>query len=208
MKRIINIFLHNIRAFKRNKKVKYKFRFIIFSLILLSIISIGLFAIIKSFAFYNSNANLSLDIQTAMYIVEPGEMSFNIDLEKIIPADESYIYTFSISNFNLEKRTDVDLEYSLKIQTTTNMPLSYELYYGSYDSSSPDIITKRELKQDEDNSWYNLFTIDEKYEFTYQENKTNIYYLIIDFPTTYKEVIEYSDTIENIQVIVNSKQIL
>lgn len=208
MKRKINIFLHNIREIKRNKKLKYKLRFLVFTIVFMSIIFVGLFSLIKSFSLYNSKTNLSLDIQTAMYVIEPGEMSFNIDLDKIIPSDESYIYTFSISNFNSERRTDVDLEYYLKIQTTTNMPLSYKLYYTTYDQSATDIISKRELKQDEDNSWYNLFTIDNRYEFKYSENKTNIYYLIIDFPTTYKGVLEYSDAIENIQVIINSKQII
>ena len=104
MKRKINILLHNIRELTRNKKLKLRFRFLVFSLMVLFIVSVGVFAIIKTFAFYNSNASLSLDIQTAIYVVEPGEMSFNIDLEKIIPSDEPYIYTFSVSNFDEEKR--------------------------------------------------------------------------------------------------------
>lgn len=208
MKKKINIFFHNIREIKRNKTLKYKIRFIIFSLIFLMILSTGVFAIVKSFSRYNSTANLSLDIQTAMFIVEPGEMSYNIDLERILPSDESYIYTFSISNFNDEQTTDVDLEYMLDIQTTTNLPLTYRLYYDSYDLEEDDIISTRELKQDENNSWYNYFTIDGKHEFTYKENKTDIYYLVIDFPTSYKNVLEYSDAIENIQIIIKSKQII
>ena len=208
MKRKINILLHNIRELNRNKKLKIRFRFIVFSLIVLFVISVGVFAVIKSFAFYNSNASLSLDIQTAIFVVEPGEMSFNIDLEKIIPSDDPYIYTFSISNFNEEKRTDVDLEYYLEIVTTTNLPLRYKLYYNSYDLSTNDIITTREIKQDEDGSFYNYFKVDQKYSFTYQENQTHIYYLVIEFPTTYKDVIEYSDAIDNIQVNINTQQVL
>lgn len=208
MKRKINILLHNIRELNRNKKLKIRFRFIVFSLIVLFVISVGVFAVIKSFAFYNSNASLSLDIQTAIFVVEPGEMSFNIDLEKVIPSDDPYIYTFSISNFNEEKRTDVDLEYYLEIVTTTNLPLRYKLYYNSYDLSTNDIITTREIKQDEDGSFYNYFKVDQKYSFTYQENQTHIYYLVIEFPTTYKDVIEYSDAIDNIQVNINTQQVL
>lgn len=208
MKRKLNIFLHNIRELKRNKKVKYKFRFIIFSIILLAIIFTGVFAVIKSFAFYNSKANLSLDIQTAVYVVEVGEMSFNIDLEQIIPSDEEYIYTFSISNFNSEQRTDVDLEYTLEIQTTTNLPLQYKLYYNTFNLSETDLIATETIKQDEDGSYYNYFTIGQNYEFSYKENQTNIYYLVIEFPLTYKEIIEYSDALENIQIIIKSNQIL
>ena len=115
MKRFINIFFHNIRELNRNKKIKYKFRFAVFSLFFISITAIGLIALIKSYAFYNSNVNLALDIETAMYVVEPGEMSYNIDLDKVIPSENPYIYTFSVSNFNAENRTDVDLEYNITI---------------------------------------------------------------------------------------------
>ena len=208
MKRKINILLHNIRELTRNKKLKLRFRFLVFSLIVLFIVSVGVFAIIKTFAFYNSNASLSLDIQTAIYVVEPGEMSFNIDLEKIIPSDEPYIYTFSVSNFDEEKRTDVDLEYDLEVITTTNLPLNYKLYYNAYDLSTNDIITTRDIRQDEDSSYYNYFKVDQKYSFTYKENQTHIYYLIIEFPTTYKDIIEYSDAIDNIQVKINTQQVL
>lgn len=208
MKRKINILLHNIRELTRNKKLKLRFRFLVFSLMVLFIVSVGVFAIIKTFAFYNSNASLSLDIQTAIYVVEPGEMSFNIDLEKIIPSDEPYIYTFSVSNFDEEKRTDVDLEYDLEVITTTNLPLNYKLYYNAYDLSTNDIITTRDIRQDEDGSYYNYFKVDQKYSFTYKENQTHIYYLIIEFPTTYKDIIEYSDAIDNIQVKINTQQVL
>ena len=208
MKRHINIFFHNIRKLNRSKKIKYKLRFLVFAVIFISITSFGLIALIKSYAFYNSKVNLALDIKTAMYVIEPGEMSYNIDLDKIIPSDNPYIYTFSISNFNEENTTDVDLEYTLKMQTTTNLPLEYRIYYDSYDLDTNDLISTRELRQDEDGSWYNYYVIDEKYEFSYEENKTNIYYLVIDFPTVYKNVLEYSDAIENIQIIIDSKQIL
>lgn len=208
MKRLINIFFHNIRVLNRNKKIKYKVRFAVFAFLFITITGVGLFALIKSYAYYNSKVNLALDIETAMYVVEPGEMSYNIDLDKIIPSDTPYIYTFSISNFNEEKRTDVDLEYSIKVQTTTNLPLRYRIYYDSYDLDNDDLITTRELRQDEDNAWYNYFELSEEYEFNYRENMTNIYYLVVDFPTTYKNVLEYSNSIENIQIIIDSKQIL
>ncbi len=208
MKRSINIFFHNIRELKRNKKIIYRFRFLILSLFFLTIISFGLFSLIKSYASFQSNAKLSLDIQTAMYVVDVGEMSFNIDLDRIVPSEDPYIYTFSISNFDSEKRTDVDLEYTLSIQTTTNLPLKYRLYYDDYNLAEKGIITSSELRQDEDDSWYNYFNINQKYEFTYKENQTNIYYLVIDFPVNYKDTIEYSDAVENIQVIIDSKQIL
>ena len=206
MKRATNLFFHELRELKRNRKLQYKIRFIFFSVFFLFLLVIGCFSLVKSFASYSSRANLSLDIQTAMFVVEEGETSFNIDLNQIIPSDDAYIYTFSISNFDEEKRTDVDLSYQLKIQTTTNMPLAYRLYYQSYNLDEKDIISSKETKQDSDGSWYHLFTIDDTYEFTYQENQTNIYYLVVDFPSAYKNNVEYSDSLDNIEVIIDAKQ--
>ncbi len=208
MKRKINIFFHNVRVLRRNKKLMVKIRFLSFSCVFFFILSVGIYSLIRSYSSYYANANLTLDIQTAMYVLEEGEMAFNIDLDKIIPSDKPYIYAFSISNFNETAQSDVDLEYSIKLQTTTNMPLSYRLYYNSYNLSEADMITKRELKQDEDSAWYNLLTVDGQYEFSYNEKKTNIYYLVIDFPTHYKTDLIYSDALENIQVLVDSRQII
>ena len=208
MKKKINIFFHNIRELKRSKTLKYKMRFIVFAVIFLTLLSTSVFAVVKSFSRYNSNATLTLDIQSALFIVEPGEMSYNIDVGKILPSTEPYIYTFSISNFNEEQTTDVDLEYMLDIQTTTNLPLTYRLYYDTYNLNETDIIATRELRQDEDSSWYNYFTVEGKHEFTYKENKTDIYYLVIDFPETYKNYLEYSGAVENIQIIIKANQII
>lgn len=208
MKKKINIFFHNIRELTRNKTLKYKIRFTFFSIVFLTILSTGIFAVVKSFSRYNSTAHLSLDIQSALFIVEPGEMSYNIDVGKILPSKEPYIYTFSISNFNDKQTTDVDLEYMLDIQTTTNLPLSYRLYYEKYDLNQSDDIISRELRQDEDLSWYNYFTVGGKHEFTYKENQTDIYYLVIEFSDSYKNSLEYSDAVENIQIIIKAKQII
>lgn len=200
--------MHNVRVILRNKKLRYKLRFITFSCAFLAILFAGIFALFKSYAFYNSKNDLILDIQTAMYVIDEGEMTFNIDLDKIIPSDEPYVYAFSVSNFNATTESDVDLEYELNLETTTNMPLSYKLYYGSYNRENDDIIASRQLKQDVDNSWYNVLEVSGKRQFTYKEKKTDNYYLVIDFPLAYKNNIEYSDAMENIQVVIKSKQII
>lgn len=208
MKRLIKIFFHNIRQFFRSKKNRYQLKFLLFTFFFLSILVIGIYSLIRSFAKYDSKTNLSLDIQTAMYVVEAGEMSFNIDLDKIVPSNDPYIYTFSISNFNEEKQSDVDLEYTLQLQTTTNLPLSYHLYYDDYDPNGKDIISSRINAQDEDKAWYNILSVDDKKEFNYSLKETYIYYLVVDFPEVYKSDVTYSDAVENIEVIINSKQII
>lgn len=208
MKRKFHLFFHNVRVLKRNKKWMMKLRFLSFSCVLFILLVFGLYALIQSYSSYYASSNLTLDVQTALYVLEEGEMSFSIDVDKIIPSDQSYIYTFSISNFNESQQSDVDLEYTMKLQTTTNMPLQYRVYYDHYTLGEVDTITKREVKQDEDGAWYHLFTMDGTYTMQYKEATTHVYYLVIDFPEQYKSDLVYSDAIENIQVLVNSKQIV
>lgn len=206
MKRKINIFFHNIREIKRNKFLRYKIRLLLFLCVIVGILTCGLYSLIRSYSLYESKAKMSLDIQTAMYVIEEGTMSFNIDLKDIIPSTEPYKYTFSISNFNDKQRTDVDLEYVLSLQTTTNLPLNYHLY----DEADPntDIIGNTEIKQDEDNAWYKTMEVNDKYSFGYEANETHMFTLVVEFPEVYKSELEYSKNIDNIQIIVDSKQII
>ncbi len=208
MKRKFNCFLHNIRKLWRNKMLRYKIRLVLFCLFLFALLSLGLFSLTRSYSFYESSANLSLDIKTAMFVVEPGTMKYNIDVDQIIPNENSYVYAFSISNFNETKRNDVDLEFNLYIQTTTNLPLTYRLYENEYTPDRADLLTKSELKQDDDGAWYNLFTDETKYLFGFNEEITNMYYLVIDFPPSYKNVLEYSDALENIYIIIDARQVI
>ena len=56
----------------------------------------------------------------------------NIKLGMLEPRAEEYSYTFSVSNNDNAKRTETSLEYDLKIITTTNLPLTYEVGTGGH----------------------------------------------------------------------------
>ena len=55
-------------------------------------------------------------------------MSFNIETDGIVPSSTPYTYRFSVSNFNQNNMSDVDINYSINIRTTTNLPITLELY--------------------------------------------------------------------------------
>lgn len=193
----------NISYYEEKKRLLI----VVTGLFLLIILVINLFQI--AYASYESEAKLNANINKALYILEEGGMNFNIDLNKIEPSDKPYIYKFSISNYKGNKHSQVDIEYKIDFKTTTNLPLTYELYRNeNYDDvGAKNLFNTAKLTQDTDGAWYNTLEGKEKYIFPYVENKTDIYTLVIHFPKEYKTNTEYADNIENIEVGIKSNQV-
>lgn len=193
----------NISYYEEKKRLLI----VVTGLFLLIILAINLFQI--AYASYESEAKLNANINKALYILEEGGMNFNIDLNKIEPSDKPYIYKFSISNYKGNKHSQVDIEYKIDFKTTTNLPLTYELYRNeNYDDvGAKNLFNTAKLTQDTDGAWYNTLEGKEKYIFPYVENKTDIYTLVIHFPKEYKTNTEYADNIENIEVGIKSNQV-
>lgn len=187
---------------------KKRFLLVVLGMFLLIFVAFKLFQI--AYAAYESSAKLNANIEKALYILEEGGLSFNIDLNKIEPSSSPYIYKFSISNFYGSKHSDVDIEYQLSIRSTTNLPLVYELYRNqNYDDSSAiNLFDSFMVQQDEDGAWYNFFEGREKYFFSYNEDSTDIYTLVIYFDEQYKNVLDYADNLENIEVKIDSHQVI
>ena len=61
--------------------------------------------------------------------------------------------------------------------------------------------------QDIDGAWYNYLEGKEKYLFPYQEDKTDIYTLVVYFKEENKTTTDYADSIENIEVKLDSHQV-
>lgn len=193
----------NIRYYEEKKRLLI----VVMVLFLLFAMAVKLFQI--AYASYESSARLNANIKKAVYLLEEGGMNFNIDLDKIIPSTKPYVYKFSISNYKGTKHSQVDIEYSLNFKTTTNLPLTYELYRNENydDAQATDLFTSATVIQDEDGAWYNSLEQKEKYLFPYTENKTDIYTLVIYFPEQYKTNPKYADGLENIEVDIKSNQV-
>lgn len=202
--KILNIFKKENIAYFEEKK-----RFIIVILVMFLIIFIAVKLFQIAYASYESPAKLNANIEKAVYILKEGGMDFNIDLDKIEPSPDPYIYKFSISNFNGNKHSDVDIEYSISITTTTNLPLTYELYRNENydDENATNLFKDMTVKQDADGAWYNYFEGKELYYFPYEEDLTDIYTLVIYFKEENKMTTDYADSLENIEVKLQSHQV-
>ncbi len=188
-------------------QAKKRFLIVIIIMFLLIILAFQLFRF--AYASYESKARLNTNIEKALYILEEGGLDFNIDLDKIVPSPDPYIYKFSISNYNANNHSDVDIEYQLSLRTTTNLPLVYELYRNeNYDEENAvNLLKDMKIKQDSDGAWYNSYQGEEKYQFPYTENLTDIYTLVIYFKEEHKTATDYADTLENIEIKIDSNQV-
>ncbi|MDD3453842.1 MAG: hypothetical protein PHN42_06190 [Bacilli bacterium] len=192
---------------KNTKLIKKKLFLILIILIILVFLIMVSFK--SSYASYETESIINVDVNKAIYLFEEKQMSFNIDLDGIIPSDEPYIYSFSVSNYNEEQRSEVDLQYQISIITTTNLPLNYKLYRNEqYSLSSTNIISASDVVNDTDGSWYKKLTINDIYNMNYNIDKTDIYYLVVFFPKVYSDSTIYQGLVDNIQINIDSKQIL
>jgi len=191
----------------------------IIKLMIIAILLILIIVIIfRVMARYQSEGRTIGEIEVAIYIldVDYQAMQLRLDTEEpLIPREEPYVHTFSISNNDGTRRTDIPLEYDLIIRTTTNLPLRYELRLvkqiaGSVTSTAgatQNILEGGTPVADSFGTYFRTFTAATR-EFGYEEDETNIYELLIEFPANLTSSYAYQDVIESIEIIVNSRQII
>ena len=189
---------------KKNEVRKRIIKLLILVFVLILLIKMISFTSSK----YESRANTKPNIIVAFYVLNKDYQSMNLNLDELFPREEPYIYTFSISNTKGQKRCQTDLEYELSIKTTTNLPITYELYKNqNYNDDNATSIKKTdEIIQDEDGTYFRIITTETE-SFSFREDETNIYQLVVHFPQEYN-TINYQDIIEGIEITVNSKQII
>ena len=176
------------------------------SLIVLLFFLLGAF-VVQSYSLYETRASLNANVDKAIYLITDQKMTFNIDTNAIFPNDESYEYTFSVSNFKNDTEGEFDLEYYIRIKTTTNLPITVKLYRNEeYSSSATNIIPTYSLTQDDDNAWYKIYNNTPTYDLLCDYRITDYYVLVVDFPSSYSAYKEYAGVPENIEVGIYSKQ--
>lgn len=199
-----------IRKIQSIQFFKEKVRFLLFSVGLFCCLFLASYLFKEAYASYYSKVRLFADIEKAVYLIDVGQMSFNIDSSKIIPSNTPHAYNFSVSNFTSEGVSEIDIEYDIRIVSTTNLPLSFELYKNEdyRDDKSTNLLKNVEIKRDSDGVWYRLYDINAKGQLLYTKKTTDIYTLVINFPEVYNDSLEYADCIENIEIYINSRQII
>lgn len=190
--------------------LKYKVRFLVVSLTMFILLFFAISLIRTTNASYKTSTNLAIKPDFAAFIFQEEMFEFNMETTGIKPRDESYVYSFTVANYNSTKECDIDLTYTINISTTTNLPLEYKLYKDEdYTlSSSTNLLNSKKVVQDEDNSWYNEYTIDNIYEMYYSVNTKHVYYLVVNFDKDYGNNIEYANLIDNIRINIEAKQMI
>lgn len=148
-------------------------------------------------------------IETALYILNTDYYEKEVKLDELVPSDTPYVYNFKVANNDGKNRLETKLEYTLKIVTTTNLPLSYKLYMNeNYNyNASTNIITKDTIeKTGEDGAYFRTLET-AKQTFGFDKDEENIYHLVVTFPKEY-DSFEYQDIIEGVTICIESKQII
>lgn len=186
---------------KNNKRMFLKVLIIVLGII----VATRLFVLIL--AKYESISNSKANVDVAFYVLNDDYKTMTTNLDALEPRDDAYIYNFSIGNENGEQKAEVDLEYELSIRTTTNLPLTYQLYMNQdyKDKDAQNIITENEITLDEQGTYFRHIKT-EKVNLTYRKATTNLYQLVVYFPKNYNTE-NYQNIIELIEITVNAHQV-
>lgn len=171
------------------------------------VIIVNLFS--SSFSRYESDVDVSANAQIAFFVVDQGTYEGSISITGLEPSTEPQYYTFYVSNFNDTKRADVDLDYTITFETTTNLPLQYEIIKNeSYQGNYTSIISSSTTRQDENDVYYKVFESNVTTRFSHVSNQTDEYVLKVVFPESYKNSPDsYQGMIELFSIIIRASQV-
>lgn len=202
------------------KKIKVLYRILL--VLIIFAISVNLIRYVLSK--YKSSGESTGDVGIAYYLLEDTQISEGIALkngeENLRPGD-SITYEFSISNFKDDKVAEVAMEYDLNIIATTNLPLTYKLTVNEKEKNFENVNeieildnTKIIPYRDNYNTWFKKFELTNKQFLLKEENngfkpnsQTHYYKLEIVFPEGIENSSKYQDSIEYLEININSRQI-
>ena len=193
---------------RRKMLDKKKLKKSILILFLIAIIIIAIIFIRNTLSRYETVATSSKDVDVAFWMLHDDFQSANMIIQDIYPSDNSFDYSFSVSNFktdeegNINKRAETDLEYELTITTTTNLPLEYVI-----ERNGEIITTQQEITTDEDGTYYRKISI-EPSQMVQGQDVTDNYVIKVTFPKENDTNAEFSDLIEYIKLDINAEQII
>lgn len=187
-----------------------KRRFLVFVLFVVFLLFASYYLLRVAYARYEFRSKLVSNIDKALYIFKSDEIRFNLDPTGIIPSNDPYTYRFSVSNFTETHDSDVDLSYHVTVRTTTNLPITVQLYRNELptDAGAVNLLTNCQDLQDEDDAWYHVYTINNTYPMYYANQTTDYFTLVINFPLTYASDTTYVNSIENIEITLASEQMV
>ena len=187
---------------RERKAIRFKRR--VKLLISITIIVLLYKIIFGSFSLYESEASSDANLDVAYFTLDDEYETQVISLENMVPGDIKTC-VFHISNYTegaggVEEISETDMEYTLKIRTTTNLPLEYVLTK----SQSAGVPQTFQLVTDDDGTYFKKL-LEETGSFRCDQGYTNTYTLTVTFPSN-KADIKYQNIIECIEISVDSRQ--
>ncbi len=181
-------------------------RYLFFS-ILLIIVLISIGTINFTQARYETDTSVNISPSLAFFIVDVGTSSGQIKLDGLVPRNEPYLYSFNVSNFDSNRRANVDLTYSIELITTTNIPLNFKLFRGNnYEENEMDVDV---TTTDENGVYYRHLVIDDINTMNYNVDTTDVYTLWVEFPKSYENYPDYyAGIIELVDIKINAEQVV
>ncbi len=163
---------------------------------------------------YETHVTSQNSITTAMYLLSDEYQTISVKLPDVIPSNNQYTYSFSVSNYKNDLHSDTNLKYRIHIRTTTNLPIEYDLFDTLNIENATSVVSSRSTDPDRDGTYFNHIFTDYK-TMLYSENKTDNYTILFTFPeesndtppVNYKDA-KYSGMAELIEINLESKQIL
>lgn len=188
----------------KNKKLRRLYEKLII-LVLCFLIIARIFVLVLSK--YESISDSYANVDIAFYLFKEDYKTMTINLASILPQDNEYVFEFTIGNQDGIEIAEVDLEYELTLRTTTNLPLTYELYMNQQytDDGAINIIKENSVDLDEYGTYFRTMTTD-KITLPYTQGITNLYQLVVYFPSNYDQE-NYQDIIELLEITVNAQQV-
>lgn len=207
-------YLRERKAMRTKRRVKL--------LVAITIVLIVYRILCDSFSLFESQATSDTNIDIAFFLVEDNynypnkENSKRVNIADLEPG-ETKEYTISVSNyayFNDEgekvgsenegnlKCADTNIKYTLKVRTTTNLPLKYDFSVGrsKYDLASERI-------QEDNGIIFHEYTFSEKI-LEFNQNQKDQYKLSITFPKGEEKNADYQGMIEYIEVSIDAEQVV
>ncbi len=190
-----------MRMFNKKRLILSIILFILVAMLLI-IIKMDVFTLSR----YESTASSQNSIRTAIYLLDDTYQTITVKLPDIVPSNNQYEYTFSISNYNEDSHSDVNLKYRIHIRTTTNMEIEYELYDTLDIEDAESVIQSNTIVQDINGTHFRHIYTDYN-TMLYSDDETHNYTLLFTFPTDFHDA-RYSGLAEMIEINIESMQIL
>ena len=185
------------------KRLLLMFKIMLFLLILV----VGFVIIPFTISKYQADGNGLINSNIAFYLLKEGYYVESVKLSDVDLDNSPYVLNFSVSNRKNNKVSDVDIEYVVKVITTTNLPFTYKLYENEDYDNGTNLISSGNtvVARDSDGTYFQTFSLNSEVLY-YTNPSVNNYTLLIYFGDLTDA--KYQDVIESVRIVVDSRQVI